>query len=264
MDVKVELYNLAHGYLGVKEEPLGSNRGLLIDQWNKQVGVQVGSYWCASFVSAMVRHLEIANSITFPLAVSASCDDWLLQAKRKGCLSSLPSLGAIGLVLSPASQLDATHIFIVGPQNSDGTFSSIEGNSNSGGSRNGYCVAERKNHLEGRNKNRVVYIHWWELLEDENDWQVKLGTTLIETVLINQSVYMPLRKFVVALDGNSNKLTYEGKPILNGKAIKSEMVVIDGKTHVHARAFLLEFFVPFEVKPAIKIIEVDHESPSWI
>ena len=260
----IELYNLAEGYLGTKEEPLGSNSGLLIDQWNKQVGAPVGSFWCASFVSAMVKHLEMVNSFVFPLKVSASCDDWLLQAKRKGCLSSLPAPGALGLILSPSDAQDATHIFIVGSQNSDGTYPSIEGNSNSGGSRNGYCVAKRQNHLDGRNKNRVVYIYWWELMDDEDGWQVKLGTTLIDGLLIENSVYMPLRRFVVAFDGNSNRLTFEGKPMLNGKAIKSDMIVRDGKTYVHARSFLLEFFIPFEVKPSIKIIEIDHESPSWI
>ena len=101
-------------------------------------------------------------------------------------------------------------------------------------------------------------------MDDEDEWQIKLGTTLIDGLLIENSVYMPLRRFVVAFDGNSNRLTFEGKPMLNGKAIKSDMIVRDGKTYVHARSFLLEFFIPFEVKPSIKIIEVDHESPSWI
>ena len=45
----------AVSYLGTKENPPGSNRGRLIDQWNKAAGVPVGSPWCMSFLRAMFR-----------------------------------------------------------------------------------------------------------------------------------------------------------------------------------------------------------------
>lgn len=39
--------------IGVTEDPPGSNRGRLIDQWNTVAGAPLGSFWCASFVHAM-------------------------------------------------------------------------------------------------------------------------------------------------------------------------------------------------------------------
>jgi len=263
MGTPVELYNLAKGYVGTEEQPLGSNRGLLIDRWNHRVGAPLGSFWCASFVSAMTRDFALANDITFPLSPSASCDDWLMQARRKNCLSSYPAPGALGLILSPSNSNDATHIFVLGPKTGD-VYPSVEGNSNSGGSRNGYSVAERKNHLAGRNASRVVYIHWWELLDEEDGWQVKIGETLIDGYLASNSVYIPLRRTLTVLEGTDKGLTYDGKPMIHGKAVKAEMVVHEGKTYVNARSFLNEFGLPFEVKPQIKVIEVDHEKPSWI
>jgi hypothetical protein len=40
-------------YLGTKEQPPDSNRGPLIDSWNRAAGVPVGSRWCMSFVHSM-------------------------------------------------------------------------------------------------------------------------------------------------------------------------------------------------------------------
>lgn len=45
----------AVSYLGTKESPPGSNRGYLIDIWNKAAGVTVGSPWCMSFLRACFK-----------------------------------------------------------------------------------------------------------------------------------------------------------------------------------------------------------------
>lgn len=45
----------ARTFVGVTEQPPGSNRGVLIDQWNRAAGVPVGSAWCMSFARAMFR-----------------------------------------------------------------------------------------------------------------------------------------------------------------------------------------------------------------
>jgi hypothetical protein len=42
-------------YVGVKEEPPGSNRGPLIDRWLRDAGVPPGNPWCMAFVRAMFR-----------------------------------------------------------------------------------------------------------------------------------------------------------------------------------------------------------------
>jgi hypothetical protein len=40
-------------YVGVHEQPAGSNRGPLIDQWLRAAGVPPGNPWCMAFVRAM-------------------------------------------------------------------------------------------------------------------------------------------------------------------------------------------------------------------
>lgn len=40
----------AHSHVGVHETPPGSNRGVLIDQWNRAANGLVGEPWCMSFV----------------------------------------------------------------------------------------------------------------------------------------------------------------------------------------------------------------------
>lgn len=40
----------AQAYIGVREQPPGSNRGKLIDLWNERAGVPVGSSYCCAFV----------------------------------------------------------------------------------------------------------------------------------------------------------------------------------------------------------------------
>lgn len=51
--VRIRALERAQRYIGVKETPPGSNRGVLIDQWNHTAGVPVGSPYCASFWHSM-------------------------------------------------------------------------------------------------------------------------------------------------------------------------------------------------------------------
>jgi hypothetical protein len=267
MGNEIGLYNLAYGFVGEEETPRGSNRSKLIDQWNKSVGAPVGSFWCASFVSAMTKAWAMTENIVFPIKPSASCDDWFDAARASSCISRMPAPGAIGLILSANDGMDATHIFILGnPVNN--VYPSVEGNSNSGGSRNGYCVAHRDNHRTGRNPDKILYIHWWKLIEHDEGtdipWQLKIGDDMVDAKLIDNTTYVPLRKTITMLDGDDSDLTYEGKPMYRGFAIKSPMVVIDQTTYVALRSFLLSQGKEFKVNAATKIIEVKDESSSWV
>lgn len=53
MTTRVKALRNAKVYIGVKENPPGSNRGPLIDRWNRAACGMVGVYWCASFVHGM-------------------------------------------------------------------------------------------------------------------------------------------------------------------------------------------------------------------
>jgi hypothetical protein len=49
---RIAALDWALGKLGTAETPPGSNRGLLIDQWNHDAGAPRGTRWCLSFVHA--------------------------------------------------------------------------------------------------------------------------------------------------------------------------------------------------------------------
>lgn len=82
----------AHKYVGVKENPPGSNHGVLIDQWQRRTNGVTGYPWCAAFawcmfddvgktlhfekpalVEAWVNHFP---HVTRPYKGDVVCYDW--------------------------------------------------------------------------------------------------------------------------------------------------------------------------------------------
>src|SRR5262249_42296256 len=49
----------AHRYVGTREDPLGSNRGPLTDQWNMAANGVLGEPWCMSFMHAMFKECGV-------------------------------------------------------------------------------------------------------------------------------------------------------------------------------------------------------------
>jgi len=73
--VRIRALKRAKTYVGVKEHPSGSNRGLHIDRWNQWATQErfppkgiTGFPWCASFVCGMFR--EIGYVVPLPLRAS--------------------------------------------------------------------------------------------------------------------------------------------------------------------------------------------------
>lgn len=92
--------------VGLLEMPPGSNRSPRIDEYNRAVGSPVGSYWCASALSAWFRE----SGARTPPTSAASCDAWLSWATHHGYLSSRPVEGAAVLYGVPG---DASHCGVV-------------------------------------------------------------------------------------------------------------------------------------------------------
>jgi hypothetical protein len=94
--------------LGICEMPLGSNRSTVIDQWAREAGAELGSFWCANFATAVWRSagVETAGKGRDP-----SCDQLMKWAKDTGRWSEQPTLGAI--VFYGPHDADATHVAIV-------------------------------------------------------------------------------------------------------------------------------------------------------
>jgi len=144
---------VAAGEVGVREEPPGSNRGPRVAEYLASVGLDAtkGHYaWCAAFVCWVFREAAKALGGESPLpktagalalwngaagrkalvrvtAAEAKADARLVRAGQVFVLSTGGGLGHVGLV----------------EQVSGGILTTIEGNSNDGGSREGIGVFRR-------------------------------------------------------------------------------------------------------------------------
>jgi hypothetical protein len=235
-----QFINIARGWVGTKEEPVGSNRSFHIDVWNKSCGVPLGSFWCASFLCAAVHNRwKFLTGLDWQLGTSASCDVLLARARRLGILHKTPYVGDIGFVLAPKDDTDAVHVFLVSGFK-DGKFTSIEGNSNLDGSRNGTEVVERPDLYKFRNPSRIVFARWADLIDEVADgWNVVIGSDTIKAVNANGKTYSPLRPMLEALYGEEVKtrLTFDLVPLWDGGTIPCSPIIMDGKSMVSVRDF---------------------------
>ena len=139
----------ARRWLGVREEPKGSNRGVTIDFFNYQslrdwrdfpIGVK-GAPWCAAFVST-IGQLGLGHA--WPVERTVSCQaiaDW---AEERELLHRHPAAAEEGdlFLLYYQTRRKFGHVgFVTGLQGQ--TILTLEGNTNFGGSREGYGVFER-------------------------------------------------------------------------------------------------------------------------
>ena len=118
---------------GICELPMSSNRGGRIDEYNRRAGAPLGSYWCASWATAVWEDCGAA----LPKTGRASTDLLMQWAKKEGLWHSTPILGAIVIY---GTNGDAEHCGIV--IRTDPVERSLEGNAGVAGgvTRNGEGV----------------------------------------------------------------------------------------------------------------------------
>ena len=113
----------------------GQNTGRFVDAIIRFAGGTPGEAWCASFVYYVGRKML---GEAWPLPKTRSCDVLLEFARTRGVLHDAtvpPTSGCLFLVM--ASDTDATHVGFVDAILPDGRFTTIEGNSNDRGVRDG-------------------------------------------------------------------------------------------------------------------------------
>jgi hypothetical protein len=107
----------AFEYLGVKEQPMGSNRGPDIDRWEARWGLK-GEPWCGMFSDAMYSEAGVDDSGINHPATSQICVN---GKKHKWDGRSTIPPGSLWVNCG-------VHVAIVTKHNEDGTVSTIEGN----------------------------------------------------------------------------------------------------------------------------------------
>ena len=120
--------------------------------------------WCAGFITFVMKQACMLLDRPTPINGSFSCDSLAYQAKAEGFFVkgtalasgavSWPELGASQVFLRRATPTDWTHTGL-SFQGAGSTFKTIEGNTNDGGSSNGYEVCQRTRSLDEKD-----FIHF--------------------------------------------------------------------------------------------------------
>lgn len=146
----------AKRYLGVVEEPKNSNRGLCIDYWIRECGLdpKEGLPWCAAYVGQIGRQ-AIGASWPVPRTASvAAIAAW--AATKPGVLQTTPRAGDLFILWNEKLKRFA-HVGIVIEYNAaNDTYRTVEGNTNGGGSRDGFGVFARARVVVSKDR----FVRW--------------------------------------------------------------------------------------------------------
>ncbi|NOT08948.1 MAG: hypothetical protein HOP28_12185 [Gemmatimonadales bacterium] len=149
--------NVARSYLWVRETN-GANRGEMVDQLVRACGMDPTKRlaWCAAF--ATTAGVGALGS-RWPLPRVMGCMSLFDAAKAKGFLRAQPARGALFLQWKYVERENVWRFAHTGIITSDrAPWTTIEGNSNKAGSRDGDGVFEQTRNWQSKD----VFVHWWE------------------------------------------------------------------------------------------------------
>jgi hypothetical protein len=135
--------------VGVMEDPLGSNSGPRVNQYLASVGDKGGLPWCAAFVYWCFQEASAAVKIANPATRTAGALDVWDEAGTRGIrrvaaaeATERPGLVQPGMVFVIATGGGHGHVGLV-ERVAGVVLTTIEGNTNNGGSREGIGVFRR-------------------------------------------------------------------------------------------------------------------------
>ncbi|HMQ68015.1 MAG TPA: CHAP domain-containing protein [Ignavibacteria bacterium] len=142
-----EALKIAVSQIGVMEKPLGSNRGPEVDKYLASVGLGPGQFWCMAFVYYCFDKAAEKLGRNNPLVKTGHCMTHWNSSNAKKILASNavnnPSLVKPGQIFIINTGGSSGHTGIV-EKLEGGFLHTIEGNSNTSGSRNGIGVFRLK------------------------------------------------------------------------------------------------------------------------
>jgi len=139
LDFNDRLLSIARSQVGNQEIPKGSNWGKHVQKYLASVGITFPTSWCMAYVYWCVteacKELRMVNPM---IKTGGVLRQW--NEIDKAYKSDKPKRGSI-FIMDYGKGLG--HTGIVENVNADGTISTIEGNTNDEGSRDGYEVCRR-------------------------------------------------------------------------------------------------------------------------
>ena len=149
------LVDTLRGYLGVKESPIGSNRGPVVDLFFTGCGVSPGVAWCACFANYGVTHVGYAGPSAPAWSPAWGRSDRIvwLRDKNEASVTFRPGW-VFGIYFSRLKRV--AHVGVIVEDFGDGYVMTIEGNTNSAGGREGHGVF-----LKIRHKSEIYFCSDW-------------------------------------------------------------------------------------------------------
>jgi hypothetical protein len=161
-----ETLDIARGEIGVREDPPNSNRGPKVDQYVREVGLNPASGfpWCAAFVYWCFSQGARVAGVSNPLIKTAGVQDHWQRAIAGGihCISAAEAAGnpdeiQPGMIFVMGMSGGAGHTGLV-ERISGSLLTTIEGNTNDNGSREGIGVFRRSSrHIANINLGFINY-----------------------------------------------------------------------------------------------------------
>lgn len=139
------LYRAAYtaDVLHVVEQPIGSNEGAYVSYYIQTAGLEPPEPWCAAFGTTMLVESGVPRD-HLP-AGAASTHAWKQWAEDNDHTLDVPVRGCAGILIeSPTSG----HFILVSHVIDDNTVATIEGNTNTNGSSEGYGVFRRERKID--------------------------------------------------------------------------------------------------------------------
>lgn len=136
-----------------KVHEIRTNSAPWIDYALATCGLDPGYPWCAAIVNAGI---ELAGLRSGPDKGKASVARWVTWAKKNGRLLDAPERGAIGAIVNK-NGTGHMWVWTTDTPNASGLYSTIEGNTNLGGAREGTHMLRRAR----ASTDRVYNIKWW-------------------------------------------------------------------------------------------------------
>ena len=152
----------AKKYMGVVEVPKLSNRGLSIDYWLNECGIPLGNPWCAAFVTAILRQALGRGNPVYLTGSVQRIVDWAKTLQPIGVWQDKPERGDLFVIYFPSLKRFG-HVGFVEAVTEAG-FTTIEGNSNADGSRDGYGVGSNKRKVT----DSIKFVRWVNALPDKS------------------------------------------------------------------------------------------------
>lgn len=140
----------------------GENKGQVVEAMLKRVGLGGGYPWCAAAVHLWGEAAcwnPVTSKSSWPLPATAGCAVLGEFAEKKKILKTTPQVGDVFLIWHESLKRFG-HTGVVTHVNADGTYLTLEGNTNNTHSREGYGVFALKRTVRPKDR----FIRWTELL----------------------------------------------------------------------------------------------------